>query len=99
VGDEEAGTAEVHLRVASPPIRYPGFMGVDMATQDELIAARMDVDEIARHVGVDSLGYLSLEGLVEAVGPRDGGHCMAWFCGEYPVPVVAGTGKGMFEPG
>ncbi len=95
----QAGATEVHVRVASPPIRYPCFMGVDMATRDELIAARMSVDEIARHIGADSLGYLSLAGLLEAVGPGDGGHCLACFCGEYPVPVVAGTGKGMFEPG
>jgi amidophosphoribosyltransferase len=93
-----AGAAEVHMRVGSPPIRHPCFMGVDMATQDELIAANMSVDEIAQHIGVDSLDYLSLEGLLEAVGPGAGGHCQACFSGEYPVPAVAGTNKKMFEP-
>jgi amidophosphoribosyltransferase len=94
----QAGAAEVHLRISSPPIRYPCYMGVDMASKDELIAARMSVDEIAHHIGVDSLGYLSLEGLVEVVGPGVGGHCMACFNSDYPVAAVDGTGKKMFEP-
>ncbi|MGC8873818.1 MAG: amidophosphoribosyltransferase [Chloroflexia bacterium] len=92
-----AGAAEVHMRVASPPIRCPCFMGVDMASREELIAARLDVPEIARHLGVDSLGYLSLEGLLEAVGDGRRSYCLACFCGEYPVPVAAGTEKGAFE--
>jgi amidophosphoribosyltransferase len=95
----QAGATEVHMRVASPPIRHPCFMGVDMATREELIAARMDVDEIARHLGVDSLGYLSLEGLLEAVGRGKGKHCQACFSGEYPVTTVAGSGKRAFERG
>ena len=69
-----------------------------MATREELIAARMSVAEIARHLGVDSLGYLSLEGLLEAVGPERGGYCTACFTGEYPVPVSDELGKGIFEP-
>jgi amidophosphoribosyltransferase len=93
----QAGAAEVHMRVASPPIRHPCFMGVDMATREELIAARLSVDEIARHIGADSLGYLSLEGLSEAVGTERSGHCRACFSGEYPVQAVTGTGKEMFE--
>lgn len=93
-----AGASQVHMRVASPPIRYPCFMGVDMATREELIAARMSIAEIARHLGVDSLGYLSLEGLLEAVGPERGGYCTACFTGEYPVPVSDELGKGIFEP-
>ena len=99
------GAAEVHMRVASPPIRYPCFMGVDMSTREELIAAQMDVPEIARHIGVDSLGYLSIEGLLEAVlgpGARTGpgewpGHCLACFTGDYPLPVPLAKGKGAFE--
>jgi amidophosphoribosyltransferase len=94
----QAGAAEVHMRVGSPPIRHPCFMGVDFATEDELIAAQMSVDEIAHHIGVDSLDYLSLGGLLEAVGPGAGGHCQACFTGEYPVPAAADTGKKMFEP-
>jgi amidophosphoribosyltransferase len=93
----QAGAAEVHMRVASPPIRYPCYMGVDMATQDELIAARLSVDEIAQHIGADSLGYISLGGLLEAVGMGAGGHCQACFSGEYPVAAVAGMGKLVFE--
>jgi amidophosphoribosyltransferase len=93
----ESGAAEVHMRVASPPIRHPCFMGVDMSTREELIAARKDVDEIARHIGVDSLGYLSVKGLLEAIETDEGGYCGACFTGEYPLAAVAGIGKDMFE--
>lgn len=93
----QAGAKEVHMRIASPPIRYPCFMGVDMARQEQLIAARMSVDEIAAHIGVDSLGYLSVEGL-RSVVPFDGAqHCQACFTGDYPVVVDESFGKGMFE--
>jgi len=95
----KVGAAEVHLRVASPPIRHPCFMGVDMAGREELIAADMDVPDIANHLGVDSLGYLSLEGLLEALGPERNGYCLACFNGDYPVPVEAGLDKGVFESG
>jgi amidophosphoribosyltransferase len=93
----QAGAAQVHVRIASPPIRHPCFMGVDMATRDELIAARMDIDQIVQHIGADSLGYLSEEGLDQAIGPAPGAYCRACFCGQYPVPVAASAGKGMFE--
>lgn len=93
----DSGAAEVHMRVASPPIRHPCFMGVDMSTKDELIAAQKGVDEIARHVGADSLGYLSVEGLLSAVETDGGGYCRACFTGEYPLAAVAGIGKDMFE--
>ncbi|MBN1582547.1 MAG: amidophosphoribosyltransferase [Anaerolineae bacterium] len=93
----QAGASEVHMRVASPPLRYPCFMGVDMATRQELIAANMSVDEIADHINVDSLGYLSLDGLYQAVGRQECGHCMACFCGNYPVPASVDAGKEMFE--
>ena len=93
----QAGAAEVHLRVASPPIRHPCFMGVDMATREELIAHRLSVSDIARQVGADSLGYLSLEGLLEAVGRGGGQHCQACFSGDYPVAALSGVGKEMFE--
>jgi amidophosphoribosyltransferase len=94
----QAGAAEVHMRVGSPPIRHPCFMGVDMATDEELIASRLSVAEIAQHIGVDSLGYLSLEGLREIVGLETGGHCQACFSGDYPVAAMDETGKTMFEP-
>ncbi len=93
----QAGAKEVHMRIASPPIRYPCFMGVDMARQEHLIAANMSVDEIAAHIGVDSLGYLSIEGL-RSVVPFDGtAHCQACFNGDYPVVVDDSFKKGMFE--
>jgi len=84
---KKAGAAEVHLRICAPPIRYPCFFGVDMATRWELIAARKTVPEIRKHLGADSLGYLSLDGLIRAVDlPRDI-FCLACFTGAYPIPV------------
>jgi amidophosphoribosyltransferase len=84
---KKAGAAEVHLRICAPPIRYPCFFGVDMATRWELIAARKTVPEIRDHLDADSLGYLSLDGLIRAVGlPRDT-FCLACFTGAYPIPV------------
>ncbi len=84
---KKAGAAEVHLRICAPPIRYPCFFGVDMASRWELIAARKTIPEIKEHLGVNSLGYLSLDGLIRAVGlPRDI-FCLACFTGAYPIPV------------
>lgn len=83
----KAGASEVHLRICAPPIRYPCFFGVDMATKWELIAARKTIPEIREHLGADSLGYLGVDGLIRAVDlPRDI-FCLACFTGEYPIPV------------
>jgi amidophosphoribosyltransferase len=83
----KAGATQVHLRICAPPIRYPCFFGVDMATKWELIAARKTIPEIRDHLGADSLGYLSLDGLIRAMDlPRDI-FCLACFTGEYPIPV------------
>jgi len=82
-----AGAREVHLRVCAPPIRHPCHFGVDMATRRELIATGRSVEEIARLVGADSLGYLSLEGLIRAVGGDPDSYCTACFSGRYPIPV------------
>lgn len=83
----EAGAAEVHLRITSPPVRNPCFYGIDMATRAELIASGLSVAEIAEFVGADTLAYLSEDALVSATGrPRDD-LCMACFDGRYPVPV------------
>ncbi len=82
-----AGAKEVHMRVACPPIRFPCFMGVDMAVQSELIAANKDLDEICRHIGADSLAFLSLSGLMKALKAEDG-YCNACFTGEYPFNTV-----------
>lgn len=85
-----AGAAEVHLRISSPPIRHPCFMGVDMATYDELIAHRLSVKEIEREIGADSLGYLSLEGMIKALRRPLDRFCTACFSGEYPFEQKAG---------
>jgi amidophosphoribosyltransferase len=82
-----AGAREVHLRISSPPIRYPCFFGVDMARHYELIAARKSVPEIQEFVDADSLGYLGLEGLISAVGLPQNTLCLACFTGDYPIPV------------
>jgi len=83
----KAGASEVHLRICAPPIRYPCFFGVDMATKWELIAARKTISEIREHLGADSLGYLSVDGLIRAVDLPKDIFCLACFTGEYPIPV------------
>ncbi len=83
----KAGAAEVHLRICAPPIRYPCFFGVDTAQRWQLIAARMTVPEIREYVDADSLGYLSLDGLIKAVGLPKDTFCLACFTGVYPIPV------------
>ena len=92
-----AGAKEIHLRICAPPIQHPCYLGVDMATQDELIAARKTVEEIRRHVGADTLGYLSLSGLLKSVQRPREDLCMACFTGDYPVPVQMGLGKFALE--
>jgi amidophosphoribosyltransferase len=82
----EAGAAEVHLRITSPPIRHPCFMGVDMGTYDELIAARLDPEALRRHVGSDSLEFLSIDGMMTAIASSSG-FCTACFSGEYRFPI------------
>ena len=84
---KKAGAKEVHMRICAPPIRYPCFFGVDMATRWELIAAQKTVPEVRDFIGADSLGHLSIEGLIKAVAlPRDI-FCTACFTGDYPIPV------------
>jgi amidophosphoribosyltransferase len=83
----KAGAKEVHLRICAPPIRWPCHFGVDMATRQELIAAQKEIEEVRQVVGADSLGYLSIEGLLRAVGTGRESFCMACFTGEYPLPV------------
>ena len=89
----KAGVKEIHLRICAPPLRHPCFMGVDMATEWELIAARKTIPEIKDYLGADSLGYLSLDGLLQAVNlPREI-FCLACFTGDYPIPVQMGLDK------
>jgi amidophosphoribosyltransferase len=83
----EAGAAQVHLRIVSPPIQWPCFYGIDMSTRRELIAAGSTVEQVRAFVGADSLAHLSLESLVEATGVGKEAFCRACFDGEYPVPV------------
>jgi amidophosphoribosyltransferase len=93
----DSGATEVHMRVTSPPIRWPCFYGIDMSTREELVAAGMEVEEIRDFIGADSLAYLSLPQLVAATGAPADTLCRACFDGEYPVPVPAGASKNLLE--
>ena len=84
----DAGAAEVHLRISAPPIKHPCHYGIDMSTREELIAHGRSVAEVCAEIGADSLHYLSLEGVYEAVGQSRETHCDACFSGDYPL---AGT--------
>ncbi len=91
----EAGAAEVHVRISSPPVEWPCFYGIDFATRAELIAPGMSTEEICRSIGADSLAYISLEGLVASTGVPKRRLCRACFDGQYPVPVPAGIAEQM----
>lgn len=82
----DAGAREVHFRITAPPIRNPCHYGVDMSSREEMVAHERTVDEIRDHIGCESLAYLSLEGVYEAVRGQRSGHCDACFSGEYPIP-------------
>ena len=81
----DAGAAEVHLRISAPPIKHPCHYGIDMSTREELIAHGRTVAEVCAEIGADSLHYLSLEGVYEAVGQTRETHCDACFSGDYPL--------------
>ncbi len=81
----DAGATEVHMRISAPPIKHPCHYGIDMSTREEMIAHERSVQEIADELGCDSLAYLSLDGVYEAVGATRATHCDACFTGEYPV--------------
>ena len=85
----EAGAREVHVRISSPPVRWPCFYGIDFATRAELIASGLGVDEIRESIRADSLAYVSLEALVEAAGVPKDKLCRACFDGQYPIPLPA----------
>jgi amidophosphoribosyltransferase len=102
----EAGAREVHVRITSPPVRWPCFYGIDMPTRAELVASDLLTDEVAAYVGADSLGYLSLEALTETAAPAGEeagagsgrGLCTACFTGTYPIPVETQVqGKELLE--
>jgi amidophosphoribosyltransferase len=95
----EAGAAEVHVRISSPPVKWPCFYGIDFATRAELIASGLAVEEICRQIGADSLSYVSLDGLVAATTLPGSRLCQACFDGSYPIPIPedARIGKHLLE--
>ncbi len=95
----DAGAAEIHLRISSPPIKHPCHYGIDMSTREEMIAHGRTEEEIGRELGADSLHYLSLDGVYQAVGASREAHCDACFSGEYPLAgTEAAGGKYALEP-
>jgi amidophosphoribosyltransferase len=95
----EAGALEIHVRISSPPVKWPCFYGIDFATRAELIANGLELDGIRRSIGADTLGYVSLDGLVQATEQPRTRLCMACFDGEYPIALPAGNliGKHVLE--
>ncbi|MGE5702373.1 MAG: amidophosphoribosyltransferase [Clostridia bacterium] len=87
----EAGAKEVHVRISAPPIMNPCFYGIDTSTREELIATTQSIEEIREYIGADSLAYISVEGMIEAIGRTDDGpdrgHCLACFTGKYPTEI------------
>ncbi|MGM9636485.1 MAG: amidophosphoribosyltransferase [Eubacteriales bacterium] len=94
----DAGAREVHVRISSPPYVDPCYYGIDVDSKENLIACKHTVEEIAKIIGADSLGYLSLENVTELTGCNNGkGFCTACFCGKYPTDIPVQTGKNRFE--
>ncbi len=93
----KAGAKEIHLRVASPPIRHPCYYGIDFPSREELVANQRSVEQIRAFLGVDSLAYLSLEGLLAAAKTANADFCHACFSGEYPIPIDPNFQKDVFE--
>jgi amidophosphoribosyltransferase len=95
----EAGALEVHVRIASPPVRWPCFYGIDFATRAELVASGLDTEGVRRSIGADSLGYISVDGMIAASEQPRSRLCAACFTGEYPIalPEEARLGKHLLE--
>ena len=95
----EAGAAEVHVRISSPPVRWPCFYGIDFATRAELIATGLEIDDIRSSIGADSLGYISEESMIEAAAQERSSLCTACFSGDYPIelPDEGTLGKDVLE--
>jgi amidophosphoribosyltransferase len=91
----DAGASEVHMRISAPPIRHPCHYGIDMSTREEMIAHNRTPAEVAAELGADSLAYLSLEGVYEAINGSRETHCDACFSGVYPL--VGTSAKDAFE--
>ena len=98
---KEAGAAEVHVRISSPPITWPCFYGIDFASRAELIASGLGAEEVRQSIGADSLGYLSKEGMIAATNQEPTSLCTACFTGEYPIelPAAESLGKNLLERG
>ena len=98
---KEAGAAEVHVRISSPPITWPCFYGIDFASRAELIASGIGVEEVRQSIGADSLGYLSREGMIAATSQDEDTLCTACFTGKYPIelPTADRLGKNLLERG
>ncbi len=90
----EAGALEIHVRISSPPVKWPCFYGIDFASRAELIASGLAVEEVRRSIGADSLGYVSLEGLIEATQIAETNLCQACFTGTYPIAIPADMSEG-----
>jgi amidophosphoribosyltransferase len=93
----EAGAREVHMRISSPPYRWPCFYGMDTGSRSELLAANLTVEEIKDYLGVDSLSYLSLDRLIEATGAVNAGFCTACLTGDYPIAIPDSLSKNVLE--
>ena len=90
----EAGAREIHVRISSPPVKWPCFYGIDFATRAELIASGLDTEEIRRSIGADSLGYISIDQLIEATTLGEERLCTACFTGVYPIAVPTDMSEG-----
>ena len=90
----EAGAREIHVRISSPPVKWPCYYGIDFATRAELIANGLEVEEIRRSIGADSLGYVSLDGLISATQVASDRLCSACFTGEYPIRIPEDMSEG-----
>ena len=90
----EAGAREIHVRISSPPVKWPCFYGIDFATRAELVASGLEVEEIRRSIGADSLGYVSIEGLIESTQVDENKLCGACFTGQYPIRIPADMSEG-----
>jgi amidophosphoribosyltransferase len=93
----EAGAVEVHVRISAPPVKWPCFYGIDFASKAELLANGLDDEGIRRSIGADSLGYVSLEGLIAASEQPKTRLCRACFDGEYPIALPEVVGKHVLE--
>ncbi|MFT7475655.1 MAG: amidophosphoribosyltransferase [Verrucomicrobiales bacterium] len=95
----EAGATEIHLRISSPPYRWPCYYGMDTGTRSELLAANLTVDEIREYLGCDSISYLGMDALIESTGAVNAGFCDACLTGNYPIDIPVNLSKNVLEVG